>query len=335
MQSSSYLLAGDIGGTKTSLALFTKITGPHQPVAEATFRSADYANLEVIATEFLQQQAVQAVAAVFGVAGPVEQGTVTATNLPWQMSESTLANALRIPNVHLMNDLVAIATAVPILPASDLSTLQTGQADPVGPIAVIAPGTGLGEAFLLHDGTHYRAYPSEGGHADFAPSTHIEDGLLAYMRKRFTHISWERVCSGMAIPHLYNYILESTEVAQPAWLKKELGDSRDPTPIIIQTALDSVRGDESCRRALQLFISILGTEAGNMALKLLTTGGIYLGGGIPPRISSRLEEDTFLDAFRAKGRFQPFMERVPIHIIHNSQSALFGAAHYGLTHLLR
>ena len=334
MQTSTFLLAGDIGGTKTNLALFTRESGANQPIAEATFRSADYPNLQVIAAQFLESHQVKVSAAVFGVAGPVESGSVTATNLPWHMNETELSTALEIANVHLMNDLVAIATAVPVLASFDLVTLNPGKPDPVGPIAVIAPGTGLGEAFLLHDGTTYRAFPSEGGHADFAPGSSDEDGLLVYMRRQFNHVSWERVCSGMAIPHLYGYACECSQAAQPAWLTEKLKASIDPTPVILQTALDPVQSDDDCRRALQLFVSILGTEAGNMALKFLATGGIYLGGGLPPRILSLLQGEQFLSAFYQKGRFRSFMERVPVRVILNSQSALLGAAHYGLTHFL-
>jgi glucokinase len=334
MQTNSILLAGDIGGTKTNLALFTTAGGPYQPLAEATFRSADYANLETIAEIFLQQQHVQAGAAVFGVAGPVEKGTVAATNLPWRMNEAELSSALGLPRVHLMNDLAAIATAVPILAPTDIHTLNPGQPDPVGPIAVIAPGTGLGEAFLLHDGSHYRAYPSEGGHADFAPGNREEDGLLLYMRQSFEHISWERVCSGLAIPHLYNYVRASGRAEEPAWLAAAIAEATDPAPIIINTALDTTQTNELCQATLRLFVSILGTEAGNMALKLLATGGVYLGGGIPPRILSVLESDVFTKAFHGKGRFAGFMARTPVHVILNSQAALLGAAHHGLTHLI-
>ena len=335
MQTSSILLAGDIGGTKTTLALFTTDGGVYQPAAEATFRSADYANLETIATMFLEQYDVHATAAVFGVAGPVQQGTVEATNLPWRMNEEALGKALGIPHVHLMNDLAAIATAVPILAPSDIHTLNPGQPDPVGPMAVIAPGTGLGEAFLLHDGSHYRAYPSEGGHADFAPGNGYEDGLLIYMRQFFEHVSWERVCSGMAIPHLYNYVITSGRAEEPAWLAKAIAQAVDPTPIIINTALDPVKSNELCLATLQLFVSILGTEAGNMALKLLATGGVYLGGGIPPRILAVLAGAEFKQAFRHKGRFADLMARIPVHVILNPQAALLGAAYHGLTHLLK
>lgn len=334
MQTSSLMLAGDIGGTKTNLALFTTEGGPYRPLAEATFPSADYANLETIAKLFLKEHNVRATAAVFGVAGPVERGSVTATNLPWQMHEEALANALEIPRVHLMNDLAAIATAVPILAATDIHTLNPGQPDPVGPIAVIAPGTGLGEAFLLHDGSNYRAYPSEGGHADFAPGTSNEDGLLIYMRQFYAHVSWERVCSGMAIPHLYHYLLASGQAEEPSWLREAIAEGADPTPLIINTALDPAKTNELCQLTLRLFVSILGTEAGNMALKLLATGGVYLGGGIPPRILSVLESPEFMSAFRLKGRFADFMIRTPVHVILNSQAALLGAAHFGLTHLL-
>ncbi|MCB0184228.1 MAG: glucokinase, partial [Caldilineaceae bacterium] len=264
----------------------------------------------------------------------VEQGAVAATNLPWRMSEVELGRALNIPRVHLMNDLAAIATAVPVLADSDRYTLNPGQPNATGPIAVIAPGTGLGEAFLLHDGANYCAYPSEGGHTDFAPGDAYADGLLVYMRQSFDHVSWERVCSGLAIPHLYNYVIASGHAEEPAWLASMINAATDPTPVIINTALDPTKDVPLCQATLRLFVALLGTEAGNMALKMLTTGGVYLGGGIPPRILPFLDEEHFLNAFRHKGRFTPFMARIPVHVILNPQAALLGSAHYGLTHLL-
>lgn len=329
------LLAGDIGGTKTALAIFTLEAGPRQPQLEKTFPSAAYPDLETIVQTYLAEIDLTIGRAAFGVAGPVVNGSVNATNLPWRMSETSLATALGVPAVHLLNDLAAIATAIPILDATDLHTLNRGEPSATGPIAVVAPGTGLGEAYLVHDGETYHAYPSEGGHANFAPCNQQQDELLAYMRGHFTHISWERVCSGIGIPHIYNFFKTSGRAAEPPWLSEALAATKDITPIIINTALDRSKDAPICTATLETFVSILGAEAGNMALKLLATGGVYLGGGIPPRILDALHSEHFTQAFREKGRFAEMMDRIPIHVILNPKSALFGAAHHGLQELAK
>ena len=329
------LLAGDIGGTKTALAIFTLEGGPRQPLLEKTFPSAAYANLETIVQTYLAETDLEISSAAFGVAGPVVDGTVNATNLPWRMSETSLATTLALSTVHLLNDLAAIATAIPILATSDLYTLNAGEASPTGSIAVVAPGTGLGEAFLVHDGEQYQAYPSEGGHANFAPCNALQDELLAYLRGHYHHISWERVCSGIGIPHIYNFFKTSGRAEEPQWLNEALAATKDITPLIINTALDSSKSAPICTATLETFVSILGAEAGNMALKLLATGGVYLGGGIPPRILDALQSDHFTQAFRQKGRFTEMMTRIPVHVILNPKSALFGAAHHGLQQLAK
>ncbi len=329
------LLAGDIGGTKTALAIFTLEGGPRQPQLEKTFPSADYPNLETIVQTYLAEIELAISSAAFGVAGPVVNGSVNATNLPWRMSETTLATALKLPAVYLLNDLAAIATAIPILAASDLHTLNPGEPSPTGPIAVVAPGTGLGEAFLVHDGEMYQAYPSEGGHANFAPCNALQDELLTYLRGHFHHISWERVCSGIGIPHIYNFFKASGRATEPQWLAETLAATKDITPIIINTALDPSKDAPICTATLETFVAILGAEAGNMALKLLATGGVYLGGGIPPRILDALHSDHFTQAFRQKGRFAEMMARIPVQVILNPKAALFGAAHHGLHQLAK
>jgi glucokinase len=322
------LLAGDIGGTKTHLAIFAQQNGPRAPLVEATYPSARYASLEAVAQEFLAQTDHPVRRACFGVAGPVVEGRAKVTNLPWDMQETQLAQALNLEAVSLLNDLESIANAIPLLKADDLHTLNDRDADPGGAIAVIAPGTGLGEAFLTWDGSRYEAYPSEGGHTDFAPSNTLQAGLLGYLQEIYGHVSWERVCSGMGIPNIYAYLKASDRAPEPDWLADELSSAADATPIIVNNALEGRAA--LCQATLNEFISILGAEAGNMALKTLATGGVYLGGGIPPRILSALDAGDFMRAFQDKGRFTEFMSRIPVHVILNANAALLGVARYGL-----
>ena len=320
------LLAGDIGGTKTNLAVFSPEDGPRAPLAEATFPSARYPSLEMLVREFLSQVNLKANRASFGVAGPVAAGRATITNLPWVMDERQLQEALNLLSVRLLNDLAAIAHAVPFLEPADLHPLNVGQPALGGAIAVIAPGTGLGEAFLTWDGSRYRAHPSEGGHTDFAPTNLLELELLRYLLGRFEHVSYERVCSGRGLPNIYAYLRDSGYAEEPAWLAEQLAAADDPTPVIANAALDGERPCELCVATLNAFVSILGTEAGNLALKVLATGGVYLGGGIPPRILPALQDERFMEAFRDKGRMRGLMHRIPVHVILNPKVALIGAA---------
>jgi len=322
-------LAGDVGATKTILAVFSPEAGPRAPLAEATFRSAHYPGLEALTSEFLAQVRLPVERAVFAVAGPVVAGRVKVTNLPWVADEKRIRDALGLPSVRLLNDLEAIAYAVPTLQPSDLYTLNEGRPMPGGAIAVIAPGTGLGEAFLTWDGSCYRPHASEGSHADFAPTNSLEMGLLHYLLERFEHVSYERVCSGMGLPNIYAYLKDSGYAEEPDWLAEQMAVADDPTPVIVSAALDSERSCELCVATLDLFVSILGREAGNLALKVLATGGVYLGGGIPPRILSVLERGRFMEAFRHKGRMSDLVARIPVHVILNPKAALLGAARYG------
>jgi glucokinase len=324
------LLAGDIGGTKTNLALFSLEAGPRAPLAEATFPSARYPSLEGLVREFLAQVDLSVDRASFGVSGPVVGGQAEITNLPWVLDETQLAEALGLSSVRLLNDLDAIAHAVPFLKPDDLHTLNVGQPVSGGAIAVIAPGTGLGEAFLVWDGARYRAQASEGGHADFAPTNSLEIGLLRYLLDRFEHVSYERVCSGRGIPNIYAYLKDSGYAEEPTWLAEQLATGDDPTPIIAKAALDEERPCELCVATLNTFVSIMGAEAGNMALKVVATGGVYLGGGIPPRILPALEKRPFMEAFQRKGRLSDLMAEMPVHVILNPKVALLGAACHGL-----
>ncbi|MGB9724487.1 MAG: glucokinase [Chloroflexia bacterium] len=328
-----YLLAGDIGATKTDLAIFSVEAGPRLPLVLATFPSTAHAGLEALVGAFLAQSSLPVEHAVFGVAGPVLEGRVSTTNLPWEMEEGRLREVLGLRSVHLLNDLEAIASAVPHLEATDLYTLNPGRPTPGGTIAVIAPGTGLGEAFLTWDGARYRPHPSEGGHADFAPRNALEADLWRYLQARLGHVSYERLCSGLGLPNIYAFLKESGRASEPAWLTTRLRAVEDPTPVLIEAAL-GVRRCEICALALELFVSILGAEAGNLALKVLASGGVYIGGGIPPRILPALQQGNFLEAFRSKGRMEELLARIPVHVILNPRAALLGAACRGLEEMI-
>jgi len=324
------LLVGDIGGTKTNLAIISPETGPRRALAEATFASADYPNFETLVREFLDEVDLPVGQACFGVAGPVVEGRAKITNLPWIMEEAQLREVLELASVHLLNDLEAIAHAVPFLEPTDLETLNTGRPVPGGAMAVIAPGTGLGEAFLTWDGSRYRAHASEGGHADFAPNNPLEIGLLRYLQERFGHVSYERVCSGQGLPSIYNYLRDSGYAEEPAWLAEQMALADDPTPVIVNAALNMGNSCQLCVATLDTFISILAAEAGNLALKVLATGGLYLGGGIPPRILPALRDKRFIEIFQRKGRMSDLLAQVPVHVIVNPEVALLGVACYSL-----
>ena len=321
-------LAGDIGGTKTALAIFSTETGPRRPLARATFPSADYASLEAIVQAFMAGQAAKIAWASIDVAGPVIEGRVQVTNLPWVVDAHSLSQVLGAP-VHLLNDLESIALAIPFLEPADLETLNVGQPEPHKPLAVVAPGTGLGEAILVWDGTRYRPLASEGGHTDFGPTNPAQLELLSYLLPRFDHVSYERVCAGIGLPNIYAYLKDSGRFAEPDWLREQLASARDATPIIVRAALKGTA--PICAETLDMFVSILGSEASNLAIKVLATGGVYLGGGIPPRILPKLKEQTFMQSFTHKGRFSDLLSRIPVHVILHSEAALLGAACYGLT----
>lgn len=322
------LLAGDIGGTKTILALIDSEKGVRHPVVETRFPSDGYDSLEAIVSQFLMEAAVTVDVATFGVAGPVVNNRAQITNLPWVIDAAVIAQTFAIPNVFLLNDLEAIANAVTHLEPEDLTTLNPGRPEKQGAIAVIAPGTGLGEAFLTWTGTHYQAHPSEGGHTAFGPGNAEQIELLRYLHGRYRHVSYERVCSGIGIPNLYDFLKWNGRHPEPDWLGQAIADAEDPTPIIVSAAIqDNV---PLCLAVLDLFVDILGDEAGNLALKTLATGGVYIGGGIPPRILPQLQQPRFLQAFRRKGRFADLMAAMPIHVIGHPQAALLGAAFYGI-----
>jgi glucokinase len=323
------LIAGDIGGTKTDLAIYSVESGPHAPLAQAQFHSADYPSLQVMVSEFLAQLKIPVEHASFDVAGPVIDGHVKTTNLPWVMDEVSLAQNLNLKSVHLMNDLEAVARAVPVLRPTDLVTLNEGKPVPMGTIAVIAPGTGLGESFLTWDGSQYLAHSSEGGHSDFAPTDERQIHLLEYLLQRFDHVAVERVCSGIGVPNIYDFLRDIEHVAERPEVTQLIASSKDRTKAIIEAASDARNSSELCRATIQILVSILASEAGNLALKVLATGGVYLAGGVALHVLGALQEPQFMQAFARKGRFKDLMGEIPVHVI-TARAALVGAASFGL-----
>jgi glucokinase len=326
------LIAGDIGGTKTDLAIYSPESGPHTPLAQSEVHSADYPSLQAMVTEFLAQVKMPVDVASFDVAGPVINGHVKTTNLPWVMDERTLANDLGLKAAHLINDLEAVARAVPALSAGDVITINKGEAATNGPIAIIAPGTGLGESFLTWNGSQYETHGSEGGHADFAPTDERQLRLLHYLFPRFGHVGVERVCSGIGVPNIYEFLRDEERIPERPEVAQLIASAKDHTKAIVDAAFDPHDPSELCLATVELLVSILASEAGNLALKVLATGGVYLAGGIALHLVKLVQNPQFLQTFTRKGRFQEIMERMPIHII-TTRAALLGATLFGLQSL--
>ena len=322
------ILAGDVGGTKTQVALFRRSGAKLRLVAHRSVRSRRYPGLGAIVKEFLTRARVRPVRACFGVAGPVLNDRSQATNLPWVIDARTLTRTLGLRAVSLINDLEAMAYGALTLPPSAFAVLKRGAAQPHGAIAVIAAGTGLGEAALIWDGRRYRAVPSEGGHADFAPRNELEVALLRSLAKRFGHVSYERILSGPGKVAIYRFLKTSGRGTESARVAAQLAAEDDPSPLISELALSG--RSALCAKTLDLFVSIYGAEAGNVALKVLARGGVYIGGGIAPSILPKLKSGAFIRAFTDKGRLKPLLSRIPVRVILEEKAALYGAAHYAL-----
>ena len=315
------LLAGDIGGTKTRLALF-QIDGTQQHcLGGREYASREHDSLDTLIADFTQRYPAQPAAACFGIAGPVRNNRVAVTNLPWEISAAELGQRLRIDRVALLNDLEATGWGIASLEADDFHTLNLGTADPAGNAAIIAAGTGLGEAGLYYDGDRHRPFATEGGHTDFSPADDTEIALLQFLQRQHRHVSWERLLSGPGLVQIHAFLSHTRQQDIPDWLQQQ-HEEGDPAAAIASRAGD----DPVCQDALQLFTRLYGAEAGNLALKTLATGGLYLGGGIAPKLLDQLDAGNFMDAFCAKGRMRPLLESLPVQVILNDRAALYGAA---------
>ncbi len=317
------VLAGDVGGTNARLAI-VELNGPSARIArEGRYPSRDYPGLTPIVRRFLEEVASRPDRACFGVACPLVGDDCTAPNLPWTINARKLAAEIGIPRTSIINDFVGVGYGIELLSPTDLATLQEGSPTPHGPVAVIGAGTGLGQGFLVWQGDHYRVLPSEGGHGDYAPSGKLQTGLLQFLRQQFDRVSWERLLSGPGMVNGYRYLLASAVAPEQATVRAEM-EKEDPAKVITRHGL--ARTDSLSDRALDLFCEIFGAQAGNLALTVVSTGGVYLAGGIAPRIVERLRSGPFLTAFRDKGRMSELLSRIPVHVIMNPNVGLLGAA---------
>ena len=318
------ILAGDVGGTKVHLALYDFIDGKLEYARDKQYPAKQYSGLEEIVKEFLSAE--KASAACFGVPGPVRAGRLRLTNLPWTLDSRELAAGLAIEHVFLINDLEANCYGVAELSADQIFTLSEGDARQMGNRALIAAGTGLGEGFLVWNGRTHSPCPSEGGHADYAPRNEDEIDLLRFLKQKYNgRISHERVVSGPGLSNIYEFLREVRGMEEPAWLAKRIA-LEDPNAVITELALAAK--SEICEKAMDMFVSAYGAEAGNLALKVLSVGGLYVGGGIAPRILEKLKDGAFMKAFTDKGRLSQLLVNMPVRVILESRSALMGAAAY-------
>ncbi|MFI4890834.1 MAG: glucokinase [Steroidobacterales bacterium] len=317
------ILAGDVGGTSTRLAAYDVADGALRASVEQTYRSADYGSLNDIIAQFVAEHALRPTHACCGIAGPVHNNGVKTTNLPWFIEGASLARQLGLASFALINDLEANAWGVGALGAADLETLNAGEPGASGNAAVIAAGTGLGEAGLYWDGAEHRPFACEGGHADFAPRDELEIQMLRYLMAKFGRVSYERLVSGQGLCNIYEFLCQA-----PGWQEipavTESMRGQDLAAAISQAALEN--RSPVCVQALDMLVSIYGAEAGNVALKFMTYGGLFIGGGIAPKIITKLRDGNFMRAYLAKGRMQRIVAAMPVHVIMNPNTALLGAA---------
>lgn len=326
------ILAGDVGATKCNLAIFEIEDKNELSIqVERRFESAEYSNLDSLVLEFLEDDEVrefrsEVKGAFLGIAGPVVDDRVETPNLPWIVKGECLRQTLHLPRVELINDLEATGYGIFTLKEDQIHTLHSGGGGN-GHGALIAAGTGLGEALLINRGDSFLPVASEGGHADFAPRNELEIDLLRFLLKRWSHVSYERVLSGPGLVNIFEFLCETRRETPPIWYEQQVEKGEDPGALISQAALDKV--SPLFEKTLDLFVSFYGAEAGNLGLKVKATGGVYIGGGIAPKILPRLEDGPFMEAFTDKGRLRSLMEEMPVYVILEPRTALLGAAYLG------
>jgi glucokinase len=320
------ILAGDIGGTKVNLGLFELQDRRLVLRREEAKASRAYARLEDLVSEFLASAGSPVIErACFGVAGPVKKGHAQLTNLPWNIAAAEMAFELKLGPAALINDLEANGYGLAELSPADLHVLNPGEPGAAGNAAIISAGTGLGEAGLFWDGQRHRPFACEGGHCDFAPATKVDAELFAHLEARFGHVSWEKVLSGQGLHNIYQFLRDGQRGTEPDALAEEISRG-DAGAAIFKAAAEGK--SSRCAQALEMFVTYYGAEAGNLALKLMATGGVYIGGGIAPKILPWLGRKNFLDAFCGKGPMRSLLEAIPVRVILNPKAALLGAAHY-------
>jgi glucokinase len=317
------ILAGDIGGTNARLAYFQPQNGHLRLISERVFPSREHSELGEIVSQFLDDSGTRPEVACFGIAGPVRNGRVETSNLPWVIEQSRLAKQIRLPATLLINDLEASAWGIGALSAGDLVPLNRVSVASVGNQAVIAPGTGLGQAGLYWDGSRHHVFACEGGHSDFAPQGDLQIDLLRFLAARFGHVSYERILSGPGLVNVYEFLRDRGHEKESPQFAAELKQG-DPAAAISRAAIEG--SNPLAEKALDLWIAVYGAEAGNLALKVMATGGLFLTGGISPKILSKLTGPAFMQAFLNKGRMRPLVESIPVQVVTNEKAGLLGAA---------
>ena len=322
------ILAGDIGATRVQLAAFqTEGTQLHR-VVEKTYKSHEHSGLAELIKTFVGTEGILVHSACFGVAGPVRAGKSKISNLEWTIDAREVASQLKLPSVGLINDLEAYAYGVDALESKDFVTLSEGAEDAEGNRAVISARTGLGVAGLYWDGFRHHPFPCEGGHADFAPKNDIEMELAQYLRKKFQHVSCERILSGPGIKNIYDFLRDAGKAEEPEWLQKQMAEAPDQPALISQLALE--KQSAICDQTLNIFVGVYGSETGNRALNFMANGGVFIGGSIAAKIVPRMKDPIFMNSFLNKGRMRSLLADMPVKIVMNDDSGIIGAAQYTL-----
>ena len=330
------LLAFDIGATKTNAALFSDRPGASSARTPHPFSwsclNVDMAGPEELIAEGLRSAGTPVDMIVLAMAGPVSQNQAQLTNRAWFFDKQQIKKRFGVAELFMINDLEAIALGIPHLQPDQIRSIQNVPPAAQSPIAVIAPGTGLGESYLAWSRDRYIAHPSEGGHGDFAPIDDLQIELLKFLMRQYGHVSYERICSGFGIYNIYNFLKMQVGMKEPAWLAEKINREQDPAKSIVTAANDEARPCDISRRAISIFVAVLGSEAGNLALRTLSRGGVYIGGGIAPHIVPYFTTGQFMTAFTHKGRMKQLLETIPVNIILDTKIPLLGAAYYGFNH---
>ena len=326
-------LVGDIGGTKTVLAYFDSLASEFSADSlkfQKSYHSGEFKSLELIIKLFIHEFNLKIDRGVFAIAGPISKGKAVLTNLPWVLDEQSIESEFQFESVKFLNDLEASAYYIPFLEDADVSVLQEGVPIPQKNISVVSPGTGLGEAFLTWNGSHYVAHATEGGHTSFSPENSEQGKLLEFLREKLgKRISFERVCSGIGVKNIYDFLISSGYEIGSDKLKTEIESASDVVPIVLSTGCFKPGDSPACDKAIEIFVSVLGSESANLALKTMSLSGIYIGGGIPPKILPFIKNtEFFLKHLHDKGRMSPLIEKIPVKVIISKNTTLLGCARY-------